>query len=424
MKTLWFDWETFSEKSLNSAGTYTYAENCEPMIATYAWDDEPVQAIDLTLGLAEDWWIIEDLFAKADRIIAHNAMFDRTVARLNKMYRYVTPREKWRCCMVKALAHGFPGALGKACEILKIGEEDAKLVEDGKKLIHLFCKPTPKNWKIRRATRETHPEEWQRFIDYAVSDITAMRAVWNKLPSWNYGEEGIGRKELELWWHDQLVNDRGYRIDMDLVDGAIRAVDKEQARLRGRAVELTDGAVTSATKRDAVLNYLVEQHGLILDDLKGSTIERLLDAEYLDDGVKELLRVRLQASSTSTAKYKVLKRATSSDGKLHGTGQFAGAARTRRDAGRLFQHQNLPSRGLLPQDQIDIGIEALLAGCEDMLFENVMLLTTSTIRGTIVPEKGHKFCIADLSNIEGRKLAYLAGENWKLDAFRAFDAGE
>lgn len=52
-----------------------------------------------------------------------------------------------------------------------------------------------------------------------------------------------------------------------------------------------------------------------------------------------------------------------------------------------------------------------------------MELTSSCIRGCIVAPKGKKLCVSDLSNIEGRAAAYLAGEDWKLDAFRNYDAG-
>jgi DNA polymerase len=136
--------------------------------------------------------------------------------------------------------------------------------------------------------------------------------------------------------------------------------------------------------------------------------------------VKELLAIRLQASTTSTSKYKSLMKGVSSDGRLRGTLQFCGASRTGRWAGRLFQPQNLP-RPSLEQEQIDEGIEALKAGCADLLFDNIMELTSSALRGCIMAPEGKKLVVSDLSNIEGRKLAWLAGEAWKLDAFRDYD---
>lgn len=412
---LYFDCETYSETPIKN-GTYAYAASSELMLATYAVNDSPVRVWDATAGGP----IPEDLLGylnDPDVIVkAHNAMFDRNALRLGNL-KIEVPIRRWRCTMVKALAHALPGSLDKLCEVMKVGEGLAKHKE-GRKLIQLFCKPMPKNSKLRRATRETHPEQWQQFIEYAVSDIEAMREVDKLLPSWNY--QGL---ELEHYFLDQEINDRGYLIDLELAEGALRAVDKEQASLKDQVFAATDGQVSSATKRDPMLAHILEYYGIALPDMQAATLQRRIDDPDLPEGLRELLAIRLQATTTSTSKYKSLLKAVSANGRLCGTIQFDGASRTRRASGRTFQPQNMPSRGLLPEDQIEVGIEMLKVGNADVVFSDVMALTSSAIRGCIIAPPGRKLVVADLANIEGRDQAWLAGESWKLQAFRDFDAG-
>lgn len=411
---LWFDTETFSETPIKH-GTYRYAADCEVMIATWAVDDGPVHHWDATTGEPMPEELRKELLDPNQPITAHHSMFDRNV--LKYALKIDVSIDRWCDTMVQALAHSLPGSLDALCDIFRVGGEFAKHKE-GKQLIQLFCKPRPKNSTIRRATRATHPEEWGKFIAYAETDIAAMRTVAGKIPRWNYAGA-----ELSLWFLDQRINDRGFLVDTELARCALDAVDREQVQLRLQSRNATNGAVESTTQRDVLLGHILQEYGIDLPDLKKATLERRLEDPELPAGVRELIAIRLQASASSTTKYKALINAVNDDDRLRGTIQFCGAARTGRAAGRTFQPQNLPSRGLLPKDQIAAGIEALKAGCADMLFDNVMKLTSSAIRGCIIAPPGRKLVIADLANIEGRGLAWLAEEEWKLQAFRDFDAG-
>lgn len=414
MQKLWLDLETFSEIPIKN-GIHVYAEGVEIMLFAWAIDEGPVNVHDLTADYNLPTRLLTALSDESVLIYAHNSHFDRTVLR-HAHPRLAPDVTRWRDTMVQALAHGLPGALGALCEVLGVPQDKAK-DKEGKSLIQLFCKPRPKNSKLRRATSKTHPEEWRRFVAYAGLDIEAMREVYKRLPKWNY--QGT---ELTLWHRDQQINDRGVCMDVQLAQAAIEAVDLEQKRLAKRTQVMTDGEVQAATQRDALIKHIVESYGVELPDMQRSTLERRITDPDLPTAVKELLAIRLQASTTSTSKYKSLMKGVSSDGRLRGTLQFCGASRTGRWAGRLFQPQNLP-RPSLEKEQIDEGIEALKAGCADLLFDNIMELTSSALRGCIMAPEGKKLVVSDLSNIEGRKLAWLAGEQWKLDAFREYDEG-
>lgn len=438
MTTLWFDCETYSELDLKKHSTHRYAAHpsTEITVAQWALNDGEPRVHDCTGGAWNDEHYEElrtALYDPSVIVVAHNSHFDRTL--LRHVWGIDIPVERWRDTMIKAMAHGLPGGLEKIGDVLGLPTDLAK-DKRGKQLIQMFCKPAPKGSKIKRKTRDTHPAEWAEFLEYSRQDIVSMREIDRRLPVWNYREGGA---ELALWHLDQRINDRGFAVDLSLASAATAAAELEKDRLKDKAYEASFGDLTNVSRRDALLKHIVEFYGVELPDLKADTLKRRIEDPELPEGVKLLLSIRLEATKTSTAKYKALTNATSEDGRLRNTLQFAGAQRTARWAGRVFQPQNMPrpniqlvadhfgvpfkkAEDLLPE-YLDLGIEALKAGVADLTFSDVMGLTANTVRGCIVAPPGKKLCIADLSNIEGRVLAWVAGEGWKLKAFADFDAG-
>lgn len=434
------DTETYSEVDLKSAGTHRYAEHPSTEIMVWQWalgDGEPVVE-DLSgrkRPSAESLALLND----PDVVwVFHTSHFDRTLMR--HVWGVELPPERIIDTMVQAMAHGLPGGLDKIGAALNI-ESDLQKDKRGKQLIQLFCRPRPKNMTERRATRWTHPDEWDEFLEYSRQDIIAMRAIHLKLPKWNYR---IGHPEHALWCLDQRINDRGICVDLDLARGAVDAVAVEKARLKRRVHDATDGLVSGPSKRDDLLFYILAEYGVDLPDMRADTLRRRLEDPELPEGVKLLISLRLEATKTSTAKYQAVLNSVSADGRVRNTTQFAGAQRTARWAGRILQPHNMPrpdmnhmadhfacsTKELEADDEALVreyerqGVLSLTVGYANDVFDDVMALTSNLVRGVIVAPPSKKLCVADLSNIEGRGLAYLGGEEWKLKAFRDFDAGK
>lgn len=413
MTVLFLDSETFSEVPISN-GTFAYSEGVEVMLLAWAIDDGPVAVWDLTRDALMPPALKKHLGDPSVKIVMHNSLFDRTM--LRQSIGINIPVARIHDTMVQALSHSLPGALGKLCEVLNVPIDQAK-DKRGHNLIQLLCKLRPATSKIRRATSATHPKEWAEFAEYARLDVEAMRAVYKKLPNWNY--QGF---ERELWEIDQVIADRGICIDLVLATAAIATVDQAQASLSQRTVEATEGVVEKTTQRDKLLAFIEDFYGVKFPNLTSTMVEKAIGDENLPLGLRELLLIRAEASTSSTAKYKRFLAATSKDGRLRGMLQFNGASRTGRASGRIVQLHNLP-RPTMPAEDIETGIRAMKAGCADLLYGNVMQLASNAIRGCLVAAPGKKLIAADLSNIEGRIGAWYGNETWKLKAFRDYDAG-
>lgn len=433
MELLFLDTETYSPVDLKKSGSYAYAEHPETeiLICSYAIDDDPAQVWDCTDGSR----MPDDLKAalrqvrrhKAKLVMQNGLMFDRLVMR-NCWDINIDPRDILDT-MVMAFRHSLPGSLAMQCEVLQIDDSLAK-DKRGKALIQRFCKPTPKNYKVRRYSRETHPAEWAEFIEYARSDITAMREVFHAMPDW--GNIEFENTVLAI---DQRINDRGFFVDTALANAAIDAVKQHKTELQAEANAKWGAGLTGAAFLPT-LRDLAPAHEIL--NAQKSTLNDLLADDDLPDDARTIIEMRLGASSTASTKYNPLLLGLSGDGRRRGCLQYGGAKRTLRWAGKMFQPQNL-ARGYYdddPEDKIiqregendelfrarkyalTYGINMLLNGRAHWVYD-VSKLTATTVRSCIIPEPGNKLIVADYSNVEGRGLAWLAGEETALETFRS-----
>ena len=402
------DLETYSSAPLPRCGVYRYcdAPDFEILLFSYAFDDEPVQTIDLASGETLPKEVISALEDPGIIKVAYNAQFERVC--LSRYLGHWLDPHQWRCTMVMAAYLTLPGRLADAAVALGTTE---KKMEEGKDLIRYFsvpCKPTKTNGGRTRNLPADAPDKWAVYRQYNAQDVETERAIRKALEKYPLPEQ-----EWELYALDQQINDRGVRVDKKLVKNAI-AVDAVFARAAcQRTKELTGLENPGSVNQLKV--WLADQD-MPMESLARKIVQE--KAVQTDGIVAELLNLRLELSKTSVKKYEAMARCVCRDGRVHGLLQFYGANRTGRWAGRLVQAQNLPQNHML---DLDLAREIVKTGDEellDTLFASVPGTLSELIRTAFIPKDGCRFLVADFSAIEARVLAWLANEEWVLEEFR------
>ena len=411
MKTLSIDIETYSDIPLQKTGVYRYCEspNFEILLFGYSIDSGPVQVVDLACGEHIPKEVLAAL--EDDSVIkwAFNAAFERVCLSRYLGYptgEYLDP-ESWHCSMVWAATMGLPLSLEGVGVVL--GLEKQKLTE-GKELIKYFCQPclpTKANGQRTRNRPFHAPDKWELFKRYNARDVEAEMGIQQKLSKFP-----VPPQVWEEYDIDQEINDRGVRIDMELVEQAI------QMDARSRQ-ELTDAMkrMTALENPNSVqqMKQWLSDNGVETDSLGKRVVAELLKTAPPE--LAEVLTLRQQLAKSSVRKYQAMEKTVCSDNRARGMFMFYGANRTGRFSGRNIQLQNLPQNHLPDLAEARALVRSGDFDAVELLYEDVPDTLSQLIRTAFIPRDGAQFLVADFSAIEARVIAWFAGETWRQEVF-------
>lgn len=411
-RVLGIDIETYSDVDLPKCGVYRYVEgDFHILLFAYAFDDEEVRVVDLARGEELPPEVVDAVFDGNVIKAAWNAQFERTC--LGRYFGARLSPDSWRCSMVHAASLSLPLRLKDAAAVLRTGEQKDRA---GESLIRYFstpCRPTASNGGRTRNLPEHSPEEWERFKEYCRQDVRTERDIRKRLE-----EFPMPGAEWDYYHMDQRINDRGVLIDRELVEQAIACDRMLSESMEKRARELTglENPNSVSQLKDWLGDRGVEVGSLGKKDVAAAIAD--LGRNSGDREALDMLRLRLQMAKSSVKKYQAAQRCVCGDGRARGLFQFYGANRTGRFSGRNIQLQNLPQNHI---STLGEARELVKMGAFDMvgsIYGNAPDILSQLIRTMLIPKPGHIFVVCDFSAIEARVLAWLAGEQWRLDSFR------
>lgn len=307
----------------------------------------------------------------------------------------------------QARSHSLPSSLSSLSALFQM--EDLSNI--GSSLdIDNFCIPSIAGDFLTRC--DTDVDELD-FVERAKNDVILLRDVFKKLPIWNYP---LGQ-ELENYYVNRCLNNRGLSIDVDFVKSAVDQYEEYSTKI-SRIFEESFGF--RPTQNQKLLEYIRSFYPAV-NDVKRSTLEGLRNSK-----LSKLVNLKLKLCDAAPKKYvSVLKNVVG--GKIRGTLTFMGASKTGRDSGKIFQPQNLKRpelfKHLVNDDEENEFIEKTITAFMSRGYEDIGYYMGELIRNVIIPSPGHKLVVSDLSNIEGRTLAYLSGESFKLKNYMMQDSG-
>lgn len=419
MNRLWLDFETRSTCDLEVHGIDRYAkdETTSVLMLGYAFDDCAALLWEPRLGpmpsdleeALEDPFVVKTAF---------NVGFERTI------FKYVLGRDipipEWVDVMIQARHLSITGGLAAVCSVLGLSETETKL-EDGKRLIDMFCYPVCeartdslfgaeaavfRNW-------DTDPKEWELFKSYCKQDVESERTVFKKMTRYPLPDT-----EQKGWVLDQIINERGVPVDLDLVTNALHISDKAKYTLDLRMKKITGLNNPQSPKQ---LMEWAKKQGYPFNSMGKIWVQRAIDSKEVSAECREVFKLRQQSSKTSWAKLEAIQNIVSEDARVRNQFAFLGSTRAGRWTGRDVQMQNLTKPTVEIEKKLDLAVNLVRTGQYDKIkqeFSNEMDVVTSVIRACFRAPDGQQFDIADLNAIENRMLGWTMDCPSILNVFR------
>jgi DNA polymerase len=326
------------------------------------------------------------------------------------------PLSQFRDSAAKARACSIPAALANAGRVLGVSQEK---LATGKDLIRKYCVPKhpTKNDASLRRHLEDNPVDAASMDAYVIRDVDSEREISRMLPD-------LSPYELAVWLVDQKVNVRGVRIDRTALEACIDVVERHSNLLITELTMLTGGAVTSGAELDKMMGWCAGRN-VTLKSLDKAAVEKALKNPVLPPDVRRVLEIRQSLSMASVKKLNAIRNRMNSDDRVRDNFVYCGADRTGRWAGRGIQPQNLPSSGPKVEGAewnehaVERALHLAISTGDVSSMGDPMEVISGCIRGLIVPTPGYDFICADYSAIEAVVLAFLAGEQWRMDVFNS-----
>jgi DNA polymerase len=418
------DFETRSAADLRKTGAYRYAQDpstdvwclafqypgqSEPLL----WTPYPLSGFDAEVDNADAFDALCGLVSdKSTTFRAFNAPFERVIWRHVMAEKYGLPDielERWTCTAAEVRAMNLPGNLDDSARVLGLVQQKDKA---GHRLMLQMSKP--------RATLDDGRIVWwddderkARLFAYCKQDVRTEAGITAAV-------QRLSDYERQVWLMDQRANDRGVMLDRPLAQAAKALSDGVAKKANQKMEEITDGEVTSVTKLKSLQAWMAEQ-GREVETLRKADVAKLLDDPDLPANIREALELRAETGKSSVKKIEAMLRAVCHDDQLRGLLLYWGAG-TGRWAGRLVQPQNFPARSMHmpewhnPEDWID---DILHARVDDIEFYAPALeVVALQLRSMLRARPGHTLVAADYSAIEARVIAWLCGEEWRMEVFR------
>ena len=403
--TVTIDFETKSFADLTKVGAWAYSEHptTEVICACWAIDNEPVQEWWPVKG---SWYFIpsdlESALQDGYLIEAHNVSFEKSIWHniMSKRYNWPIPKdEQWRDTMAVACYYAMPAALDRLARALGFPGKDP----EGGRLITKYSK-----LYLKTAKTEIPPEDFRKFVDYCKWDVQLEQAVSDELGD-------LPDKELEIFLLDQKINMRGLYLDQEGIDAATKIVEQRSKELTKEFRKLTNLNPTQTAK----LMDWFRGEGVELENMQADYLKELLEEGDLPSGpVRTALQIRLWINKASTKKLDAMSRQRGMDGRARFQTRYHGAG-TGRNTGSGFQPLNL-TRGFEDTAPEQLVRDIMYGDAEwlDCAYGDAMDAISKASRHWIMAEEGNKIISGDFVSVEAVILACIAGEEWKVDAFR------